>query len=422
MSKNYPKKICFLHYGIGWRDGINTVIETLAKEIQRKNPYLKLYFIGGEVKKQFLKKASYQIIPELLPKRTRLLKRQIQKESEIIAQKLAKLTKGIEVVVIENPFMGSYHLPAMLGFSLYTKKQKPKGTKLFFRIHDFYKDSPIYFKEVQKIFSPSEIREILSGEGVDGFLVVNRALKEKLVKEGISKHKIFYLPNGIDGKLFNQPLKREEKNLIYQNLKIPETAKVLLYPVRIVPRKNITEAIFLTKFLRKITKENYILVVSGKIDENDPQSRAYYEKLKELKKSVNFPVIFTKKSFPLERKYSREGKLKKFSIGDLYQISQAIVMTSLREGFGYPFLECWFSRKIIIGRRIDEVINDFEKSGLKFWWLYRKFSLSGVEKQAEILQNKEKQRKIIKANLKAAKKVYEISKVTDRFLELVNLK
>jgi len=420
MIKQFPKKICFVHYGIGWRDGINTVIESLAKEIQRKNPKVKIYFIGGEIKKPFLKKATYRVIPELLPKRTKLSKEEIQKKGERIAQELAEFTEGIEVVVIENPFLGGYHLPAMVGFSIFAKKYKPKGTKLFFRIHDFYKDSPLYLKEVEKIFSPSEIKGILNGEGAEGFLVVNRVLGEKLAKEGISKRKIFYLPNGVNEKFFNQPLKREEKDLIYQKLKIPKNAKFFLYPVRIVPRKNIEEAIFLTKVLREITKENYLLVVSGKIDENDPQSRAYYQNLKKFKAEESFPIIFTKKTLPLEREYDKKGKIKKFSIGDLYQLARAIVMTSQREGFGYPFIECWFSKKIVIGRRIEEVIKDFEKSGLKFWWLYRKFSLAGVEKQAEILQNKEEEKKIIEANLKVAKKVYEISKVTERFLEIVN--
>ncbi len=414
MSKKCSRTICFVHYGIGWKDGVNMAFKTLAQEIKKKEPSLNFCFLGGVIKERFLKPALYKVIPELLPKRTKLTKDYIQKKSKIIAKKLAKNTEAMEVVVIENPFLGSYNLPAMLGYSLYASCQKPKGTKVFFRIHDFYKDFPRYSKELQKIFSPQEIKEITNGKGVDGFLIINRRLREKLIKEGVSKEKIFYLPNGINEKIFNKPLTKKEERLICQSLKIPpqktKKSKILLYPVRIIPRKNIEEAILLTALIRKITKENYILIISGKVDKNDPLSKTYYTRLKKLKRLASFPIIFTK------------NRIKKFNIGDLYQISEAILMTSRKEGFGYPFLECWFARKIVIGRRIEEVIRDFEKSGLRFWWLYRQFSIPALIKQIELLQNRKKQKQIIVANLKAARKVYKISKVSKNFLKLVGLK
>ena len=131
------------------------------------------------------------------------------------------------------------------------------------------------------------------------------------------------------------------------------------------------------------------------------------------------------------------------------------MMTSLREGFGYPFLECWFANKIVVGRRISDVLDDFEKSGLNFQWLYQKFSIhkkeekeglqrteaiidilkdnklrekilklnkTAVKKQVELLRDKKKQKQIIKANLMKAKNIYEISEVTKSFLKLTNLK
>jgi len=438
------KKICFVHYGIGWRDGINTVIKTLSVELQKQNPSLKICFLGGEIKEKILKNASYKVIPELLPKHELNKKRLIEK-SVVIAKKLAKETKGMDVVVIENPFLGEYHLPAMLGYSLYARKYKPSGVKVFFRIHDFYRDFPKYYRNFQKLFSPKEIKKIINGRGVDGFLIINQVLQKKLSRIGIKKEKIFYLPNGVNGSLFAQPLSKKEKTLVFQSLKIPfEKYKILLYPVRVVPRKNIEEAILFTSFIRELTNENYVLVVAGKIEKNDPLSSDYYKMLKELTKAVDFPIIFTKQALPLEK------------IGDLYQISEAIIMTSIKEGFGYPFLECWFAKKIVLGRRIEEVISDFEKSKLDFGWLYPYFSiekgkdLSEIQdkdfkqvkkiinifkkpelkekilklnkvnllKQIEILQNRDLKEKIIKTNLTQTKKVYDISNIAQRFSKI----
>ncbi|MCD5396330.1 MAG: hypothetical protein LR000_01530 [Candidatus Pacebacteria bacterium] len=467
MPSNCFSKICFIHYGIGWRDGVNTVLRTLAKEISKKYPSIKIGFFGGEIKEKFIKNAFYRAIPELLPKKQKLTKTQIKKESVAIAQKLAEFTKGIKIAVIENPYLGDYHLPAMLGYSLYAKKYKPKETKVFFRVHDLYNNSPKYIKNLQAYFSPSEIKEIIKGEGVEAFFVPKRTRKLELIQEGIEAGKIVYLPNGIDASVFNQHLTREDKRAIYKFLRIPfskvNSIKILLYPVRVVPRKNIEEAILLTHFIRELTKKNYILVISGKIDFNDSQGKNYYKKLIQLKKYVDFPIILAKGAFSSKRRYIGKNKIKEFGIGDLYQISEGIIMTSTEEGFGYPFLECWFAKKIVVGRRIPDVIDDFEKIGVKFWWLYPHFFINRkrkdlaqiknndkdfcrikkvakilqnkkiqkeilelnrllLEKQVKILTNKKEQAEIIKDNFKAAKKTYDILKIADQFLELTGLK
>jgi len=451
-----PKKICFLHYGIGWRDGINTVIKTLATELQKQNPSLGFYFLGGQIKEEILAKSSYKVIPQLLPKRKKITKKYLQEEGACIAKKLGQETKEMDVVIIENPFLGDYHLPAMLGYSLYAKKYKPKSAKVFFRIHDFYQDFSKYSKNFQKLFSVKEIRDIIKGQGVDGFLIVNQALREKLIKAGVKKEKIFYLPNGVDSRLFNQSLSKENKKLIYQNLGIQPSKgvalpKILLYPVRVVPRKNIEEAILFVSFIRHLTKDNYILVLAGKIERNDPLSWDYYKKLKQLAEIVDWPIIFTEQAWPLEREYNQKREIKKFSIGDLYQVAQAIIMTSLKEGFGYPYLESWLAKKIVLGRRLGEVLKDFEKNGLQFDWLYThlleekgnfnqrikkvmeifkkprlkrkilKLNQINLNKQIKILQDKNKREKIIQTNLNQIKKVYEISKISQRFSKIVGL-
>ncbi len=455
--------ICFIHYGIGWKDGINMVLWTLVNELVRQRPDLKLGFLGGEIKEEILKKAVYQTIPELLPGKRPQNKKQLEEEALVIARKIAEATKGVKVIVIENPLIGDYHLAAMLGFSIYARQYKPSTTKLFFRIHDLFTDTPGYAEKLRKFFSPEEIKTIVQGEGVDGFLIINQLLKSRLVKEGIASEKIFYLPNGIDSVLFSQELSKPEKELIFQDLGLGkqsvEKTRILLYPVRVVPRKNIEEAILLTYFIRQITKANYTLVVAGKIDKGDVLSEGYYRILEELVDLAGLPVVFTKTAWPFERQYDKQGKVEKFSIGDLYQSAQAIVMTSLREGFGYPFLECWFVKKMIIGRRIESVLGDFEKSGLKFSWLYDNFLIEPTKsavpekeasfdrakkvikifkeaklkeqilelnraiimEQLSMLEDKDKCQRIIELNLKTAKEVYQISVIARRFLKIIGL-
>jgi len=234
MPKNNEKTICFIHYGIGWRDGVNTVVKTLVDGIQKQNLRLNFCFIGGEIKERFLDNADYIEIPELLPTEE-CNKDDIEREGLIIAKKIAQATEGASAVIIENPFVGEYHLSAMLGFSIYANQFKPSGTKVFFRIHDLYSDNPQYCDESLKFFSPLEIKNIVKGRGVDGFLVINHNLKEKLIKEGVPAEKILYFSNGINEEKFNRHLTNNETESILNSLKISENdkkdVKVLLYPV-----------------------------------------------------------------------------------------------------------------------------------------------------------------------------------------------
>ncbi|MFH1656831.1 MAG: glycosyltransferase [Candidatus Nealsonbacteria bacterium] len=461
-NKKDNKTICFIHYGIGWKDGINTVIRNLTEEIKHQKSNLNICFIGGKIKDFILSNACYKLIPELVPKKNNLTKESLEREAEIIAKKIAKAVEDAEVVIIENPFLGGYHLSAMLGFSIYAKKYKSSKTKLYFRIHDLYLDNSKYNKELKKFISPTKIKTIMESKGVKGFLVINKKLKKKLINLGVDQKKIIYSPNGINKKIFNKSIIKKEKDKIIKSLKISKKykkdIKILLYPVRVVPRKNIEEAILLTSLIRQITKQNFVLVISGKIDKYDSLSKNYFKKLKKVVKVSKMPVLFLKNPLPLKREYNSRKKVKRFSISDLFETSEAILMTSLDEGFGYPYLECWFANKVIIGRRIDNVISDFEKKGLKFKWLYNDFlikeSISNLEnpekfkrikkiieilknkelkkeildlnkniikKQIHILKDKKEQKQIIKNNLKLAEKIYGISTITKKFLKEVNL-
>ena len=71
-------------------------------------------------------------------------------------------------------------------------------------------------------------------------------------------------------------------------------------------------------------------------------------------------------------------------------------------------------------QRAKEVLKIFKKEELKKEIL--KLNSPILIKQTRILLNKKNKEQIIGNNLKAAEKVYEISKVTKRFLELVKLK
>ncbi len=447
-EKKNKIKICFLHYGIGWKDGVNSVITSFAESIQTAGKQAEVCFLAGEIKKRIKKRFLSWEIKELLPKKEEFSKSKeyFLEKGEIIAKKISEIVvdNDIKKVIIENPLMGDYHLAAMLGFLFFTQKYKPEGVEVFFRVHDFFLDEEKYYKHFNKIFSPEERKKLFRSKGINRIFIINKNLKNKLRKIGFPQNKIYYLPNGLEIKRFGQKPGKSKLKKIKKNLGFSQKDKILLYPVRIVSRKNIEEAILLTYFIRLLTGSNYVLFVPGEVDKRDPLTEDYFQNLKKLKEVVNFRIVF--------------GKRIKASIFTLYNLAEAVIITSIKEGFGLPFLECWAAKKVIIGRRI-KIISDFEEKGLVFNWLYKSFFLNGyelskigeerfskrislickvfedkrfekkvlkmnqkaIESQVDLLKNKEKREEIIKKNFLAVKKNYDIGKIRDKFLKLINL-
>jgi hypothetical protein len=58
------------------------------------------------------------------------------------------------------------------------------------------------------------------------------------------------------------------------------------------------------------------------------------------------------------------------SLAELYGSALRIITTSIKEGFGFSFLEPWTAGRSLTGRRIDYVCSDFEESGVRFDSLY----------------------------------------------------
>ena len=55
--------------------------------------------------------------------------------------------------------------------------------------------------------------------------------------------------------------------------------------------------------------------------------------------------------------------------------AEAIVSTSIAEGFGLGFLEPWTFGKGLCGRNIPEITKDFENLGINLQNLYSRLSL-----------------------------------------------
>ncbi|GHV18002.1 hypothetical protein FACS189493_6700 [Spirochaetia bacterium] len=119
-----------------------------------------------------------------------------------------------------------------------------------------------------------------------------------------------------------------------------------LYPVRAIRRKNIGEALLLSLF---IPKGRTVAITLPPTTESD---RVVYRYWRALAEELSLPVEF---------EVGLGGTL-----ADAFGSALGILSTSVKEGFGFSFLEPWTAGRAVIGRRIDYVCRDFGEAGVHF--------------------------------------------------------
>lgn len=141
-----------------------------------------------------------------------------------------------------------------------------------------------------------------------------------------------------------------------------------LYPVRASRRKNIGEVLLLSLFIPKGTTIAITLPPATDKDKN------IYRSWVDLAEELNLPVEF-------------EVGLKT-PLSELMGSSIAVLSTSVKESFGFSYLEPWLAGRSIIGRRIDGVCRGFEDVGVYFDSLYSLINIPMVYLSAPILKQK----------------------------------
>lgn len=141
-----------------------------------------------------------------------------------------------------------------------------------------------------------------------------------------------------------------------------------LYPVRAIRRKNIGEALLLSMFIPKGRTVAITLPPASARDEET------YRRWKELARRLSLPVEFELGD--------------RLTLGELMGTAVCAISTSVKEGFGFSFLEPWTAGRAAIGRRIGYVCSDFEKEGVVFDNMYDSIDVPLVYLPAPLLRRK----------------------------------
>jgi hypothetical protein len=130
-----------------------------------------------------------------------------------------------------------------------------------------------------------------------------------------------------------------------------EGRPVWLLPCRLLRRKNVAEGVLLTRWLRP---EAWLVVTGGP---SSPDEQRYADRLIGAARAGRWRL----KLGLLERAGVRTPR-----IPELLGASEAVVLTSIQEGFGLPYLEAVEAGKPLVARMLPNVGPDLRRFGFRF--------------------------------------------------------
>ena len=146
--------------------------------------------------------------------------------------------------------------------------------------------------------------------------------------------------------------------------------KFILYPTRAIRRKNIGELALLALAFGK----EYDFATSL-IPEN-PEWKPVHEGWQDIAGELDLPIRFG------------IGESGEFQFSELVGWSDAIITTSVAEGFGLAFLEPWLCGKSVVGRNLPRITEDFADTGIDLSHLYERIDIPIEWVGEEILRKK----------------------------------
>lgn len=241
-----------------------------------------------------------------------------------------------DVLHVHNPLIrkNSLLLPAL-------RFLQTKGVHLLLQNHDFAED-----------FRPDVYAGSEPYPENCHYAAINSRDHSFLHRSGLEASAVHLLPDAVN------PLKADEGH---------ERTRYL-YPVRAIRRKNIGEALLLSMFIPKGCTVAITLPPTSNHDE------PVYQHWKELASRLDLPLEF---------ECGMEN-----SLSELLGSSVCVLTTSVKEGFGFSFLEPWTAGREVIGRRVEYVCRDFESAGVQFDSLYTSLDIPLVYLPSPILRRK----------------------------------
>jgi glycosyltransferase involved in cell wall biosynthesis len=215
------------------------------------------------------------------------------------------------------------------------------GCRLLLQPHDFAEDGRPENYRLLKEQLGDELNQILYPVA-DHVWYAPINCRDKAFLEGIGIPNVHELPNAVTAQ------SRPAGDAVRNRQSLP--AKTVVYPARAIRRKNMGEFLLWSM----LAPEGYTF--QSTLAPQNPAWQGYYNRWVDFARELNLPIEFD------------TGRKHDFS--ELVHHSDALISTSIAEGFGLAFLEPWLEGKMLTGRKLPEITTDFEERGLDLSSLY----------------------------------------------------
>jgi len=130
---------------------------------------------------------------------------------------------------------------------------------------------------------------------------------------------------------------------------------VWILPCRLLRRKNVAEALLLARWLRP---EAWLVTTGGA---SSDEQRLYHQRLQDATE---------RHRWRLHLGLLQKNEPDQPGVAELLSASEVVMLTSVQEGFGLPYLEAVAAERPLIARRIPNISPDLDEFGFRFPYAY----------------------------------------------------
>ncbi len=250
-----------------------------------------------------------------------------------------------------------------------------RGFRCLLQIHDFIEDArPANYQHLCEALggpAPEAWSGLLYPQAAHlHYAVLNGRDRQILSAAGVAPARLHYLPNPVAG-VGELPERVAARRKLDPAL--DASRRLILYPVRGIRRKLVGELLLWAALFR----ESCSFALS--LAPQNPVEQPHYERIVNLARELELPVYFNT---------GGQGGL---SFAENVAAADALLTTSVAEGFGMVFLESWLAQRPLVGRDLPEITCDFRDAGVDLETLLPRFDIPldwlGREAVLEPLRN-----------------------------------
>lgn len=179
------------------------------------------------------------------------------------------------------------------------------------------------------------------------YATLNGRDHDVFVKAGVAAERLHFLPNPVPPP--PEPVDRDAARAkLQEQFGVDPNQPYWLYPVRGIRRKNVGELCLLAAAGQGAVTPGITLCPTN------PKEQRFHKRWKTFSNMARhrLTTVFD------------TGEGEGLSFAENLAAADRIVTTSVAEGFGMVFLESWLAGRLLVGRDLPDITNDFKQAGL----------------------------------------------------------